>query len=232
MLCAASGPRFANGSRLHRDHLLVMIDGAHVSPRSRPMLFLEPGARLMQVNDFERSNRAVRGAGAGFYLAQTASPKLTTVIRLMQRWKRSVYDRRLSVPETKVRSGKTLLVAIQLGVVRAFADLAAVMWLPTPEGLSSRPGSSHAPLPSCRMTKPSTTPPHRVIAALMGFCWARAESAIPTVLLGTSAGLGPPSRFANTALRWCRRRVHRRAMTATGLDSARAEILSRAAARS
>ena len=121
------------------------------------------------------------------------------------------------------------------GVLLAVAALVAVIWLPTPEGLSIAGQRMLAMLAFAVIVWMTEALDYAVsavvIAALMAFLLGLAPNpANPKVLMGTSAGLGLAfSGFANTALALVASALFlAAAMTATGLDKRIAlTILSR-----
>jgi sodium-dependent dicarboxylate transporter 2/3/5 len=121
------------------------------------------------------------------------------------------------------------------GILLAIAALVAVMLLPTPEGLSIAGQRMLAILAFAVIVWMTEALDYAVsavvIAALMAFLLGLSPNAAnPTVLLGTSAGLGLAfSGFANTALVLVASALFlAAAMTATGLDKRIAlTILSR-----
>ena len=124
------------------------------------------------------------------------------------------------------------------GVLLAVAALVAVLWLPTPEGLSIAGQRMLAVLAFAVIVWMTEALDYAVsaivIATLMAFLLGLSPNpANPNVLLGTSAGLGLAfSGFANTALALVASALFlAAAMTATGLDKRIAlVILSRVGA--
>jgi anion transporter len=122
-------------------------------------------------------------------------------------------------------AGQRSFVAQQWGLLAACVVLAALLWLPTPEGL---PIAGHRMLALLGfaviiwMTEALDYAVSAVvIAALMAFLLGTAPNpANPATLMGTSAGLGIAfSGFANTALALVASALFlAAAMTATGLD--------------
>ncbi|MGA7810013.1 DASS family sodium-coupled anion symporter [Bradyrhizobium sp.] len=133
----------------------------------------------------------------------------------------------LSAPKTWLRTNWGLLIAL--------AALVAVIWLPTPEGLAIAGQRMLAVLAFAVIVWMTEALDYAVsaivIAALMAFLLGLSpDPNNPSVLFGTSAGLGLAfSGFANTALALVASALFlAAAMTATGLDKRIAlAILSR-----
>jgi anion transporter len=129
-------------------------------------------------------------------------------------------------------------LAANWGILLAFAALVAVLWLPTPEGLSIAGQRMLAVLAFAVIVWMTEALDYAVsaivIAALMAFLLGLSPNpANPKVLLGTGAGLALAfSGFANTALALVASALFlAAAMTATGLDKRIAlAILSRVGA--
>jgi solute carrier family 13 (sodium-dependent dicarboxylate transporter), member 2/3/5 len=141
--------------------------------------------------------------------------------------------------EAKVPSpAKPTWLRSNWGVLLAVAVLVAVLWLPTPEGLSIAGHRMLAVLAFAVIVWMTEALDYAVsaivVAALMAFLLGLSPNpANPKVLLGTSAGLGlAVSGFANTALALVASALFlAAAMTATGLDKRIAlAILSRVGA--